>query len=237
MAPGRTGSQGLGLPPLADSDTRSAGTPITTRRGPVICTRCGTNHAPWSRTCTSTRSSATSNEIPCGPTWSSGRKTGDGRVSLGTPKGMTSPAKCSPIGRSLDRRTGPHGSAEPRARRNCKLFVAVCSAGSPTAANYGANGLSRTSDLNPPYAPKAGPERRFRIPEKDSRHLRPLAPFDPLSTSAKGGREIIGFRPNSVLCAYLLTAKPWVSCRVSPLRRPASCAKAVESSRPRCVRV
>ena len=71
------------------------------------------------------------------------RKTGDGRVSVATPREMTRSAICWPPGRSLDRRTGPRGSTEPRARRSWKRFAAACSADSPTAASYDANGSSR----------------------------------------------------------------------------------------------
>ncbi len=91
----------------------------------------------------STRCCATSSAIPCGPTWSNGRKTGDGRVSVATPREMTRSVNCWPPGRSLDRRTGPCGSTEPRARWSWKRFAAACSTDSPTAASYGANGSSR----------------------------------------------------------------------------------------------
>src|SRR5208337_4323820 len=74
------------------------------RRGPGICTRGGTSPSRWSRTSTSTRCCATSSAIPCGPTQSNGRKTGDGRVSVATPREATRPANCWPPGRSLDRR-------------------------------------------------------------------------------------------------------------------------------------
>jgi hypothetical protein len=62
---------------------------------------------------------------------------------VATPREMTRSANCWPPGRSLDRRTGPRGSTEPRARRSWKRFAAACSADSPTAASYGANGSSR----------------------------------------------------------------------------------------------
>ena len=143
---------------MADRDAHAAMARPYTRRGPGICTRGGSSRSPWSRTSTSTRCCVTSSGIQSGPISWNGQKTGAGRVSVDTPKGMTGVRQLLaawPIPRPEDRASRVNRA---ESKKELEALRRGVQRGQPYGSEPWCQRIVQPSAWNPPYPPRPSPK-------------------------------------------------------------------------------